>query len=84
MLWPDIAGRSLTQRFKNVIYKLRSVLPDDTIRYEGERYRFNPDQDYVYDVEAFQAYLGLADDPETSASQIAALQAAVDIYRGPF
>ena len=84
ILWPELAGSDLTRRFKNVIYKLRSALPDDTILYEGDLYRFNPDLDYEYDVEVFISYTEIAENPDTPESQIAALQAAVAAYGGTF
>ncbi|MEW5871296.1 MAG: tetratricopeptide repeat protein [Chloroflexota bacterium] len=60
ILWPDSSPAQLKNRFKNAIYRLRRALSQDVILFDGERYSFNRDLDYSYDVERFEALLAQA------------------------
>lgn len=83
--WPEATKEQLRARFRTALYHLRRALGGtEWVRYEGGRYAFNRELNYWFDVEAFEAELEEADgaagsDPDAEA---AALQRAVDLYRG--
>jgi ATP/maltotriose-dependent transcriptional regulator MalT len=82
ILWPDSSPAQLKRKFKNAIYRLRQALRQEVVLFDEDCYRFNRDLDYAYDVESFQAKLAQATtDP---ADQLAAFQAAADLYKGPY
>jgi len=84
-LWPEIRdSQALKARFKNEIYRLRRAVGKDAIVFEDEYYRFNPQMDYEYDVEAFDSHLLRAQKTTSSVIRIEQLQKAVDLVNGAF
>lgn len=82
--WPDISPARMKMRFKTNMYRLRHAIGQETILFEEERYRFNHDVDYDYDVENFDK---LVEQSKTAASveeKIHLLGAAVALARGPY
>ncbi len=61
VFWPDSAPAQLKLQFKNAIYRMRYALGQDVIEFENDRYRFNHNLDYEYDVETFTSYLRKAE-----------------------
>ncbi len=86
VLWPEVEEPArLRLRFKNEIYRLRRAVGKDTILlFENERYAFNRNMEYEYDVEAFVSYLQRAQDSEEEEQKILYYQKALDLVNGPF
>jgi DNA-binding SARP family transcriptional activator len=82
VFWPDSSPAQLKLQFKNVIYRLRVALGPDTVLYDEDRYWFNRDLDYSYDVETLLGYLQRARSTDTIDEQISAFEAASEIYTG--
>lgn len=84
LFWPDASPNDVKTRFKNSIYRLRSVMPDDVIRFENELYYFNRSCDYEYDVENFKYKLAQAAALSDPALRIPLYASAVELYRGAY
>jgi LuxR family transcriptional regulator, maltose regulon positive regulatory protein len=82
--WPDIDPALLKLRFKNNLYRLRHALGQDVILFENNHYFFNHTLDYEYDVEEFDAHLVQAKVVELDEDKIVHLQAASNLWRGPY
>jgi ATP/maltotriose-dependent transcriptional regulator MalT/DNA-binding SARP family transcriptional activator len=85
VFWPEHSSSRMTSIFHATLYRVRRAAGRDCIRYNGERYAFNTDLDYSYDVAQFEALTDEADavDPLTEEAARRYRQ-AVDIYRGDF
>ena len=84
-LWPELIDpQALKARFKNEIYRLRRAVGKDVIVFEDEYYRFNPQLDYEYDVDAFDSHILRAKKTAVPESRIEQLQKAVDLVHGSF
>jgi len=84
-LWPEIRdSQALKARFKNEIYRLRRAVGRDAIVFEDEYYRFNPQMDYEYDVDAFDSHLRRSQKTVDFAIRVEQLQKAVDLVHGPY
>lgn len=84
IFWPDCTPIELKQRFKNSIYRLRHAAGKNVIFFEDEYYRFNRTIDYEYDADAFEKEIMLARQTDDVEEQSNRLQAAVQLYQGPF
>jgi ATP/maltotriose-dependent transcriptional regulator MalT/DNA-binding SARP family transcriptional activator len=86
LLWPDSSSSQFTMQFRNLLYRLRRALGKEVISLdEGEdRYYFNRQLDYEYDVELFQQAIERAQAMSPSWEQMAAYRAALERYQGPF
>jgi two-component SAPR family response regulator/Flp pilus assembly protein TadD len=82
LFWPDSSPAQLKLQFKNTIYRLRCALGPEIVLFDEDRYWFNRELDYEYDVENFTSHLGRARSADSPGEKIAAYRAAVDIYRG--
>ena len=85
-LWPDSSSRQLKLQFKNTVYRLRRALDKDAILFDEteDRYLFNRQLDYEYDVELFLEELSRARMAPDLGTQVSAFEAAVNLYRGPY
>jgi DNA-binding SARP family transcriptional activator len=61
---------------------MRRVLGQDTIIFNGERYMFNRNLDYVYDVEVFVDCLSRAAKAPDIQERNSAYQEAIQVYNG--
>ncbi len=84
LFWPDASPSELKTRFKNAIYRLRSALKEDVVRFENDFYTFNRTSDYEYDVEQFLRYVEKAQQAVSPTERMSACQAALVLYRGPY
>ncbi|HJT55172.1 MAG TPA: tetratricopeptide repeat protein [Ktedonobacteraceae bacterium] len=86
-LWPDASSTQLHNNFRVILYHLRRVLGrSEWITFDGERYAFNRNLCYWFDVEAFESKLAdtgrlLANLPQQAIPYI---QDAIKLYRGDF
>jgi ATP/maltotriose-dependent transcriptional regulator MalT/two-component SAPR family response regulator len=82
-LWPEIRdSQALKARFKNEIYRLRRAVGREAIVFEDEYYRFNPQMDYEYDVDAFDSHVLRANKTTDPAIRLEQLQKAVELVHG--
>jgi ATP/maltotriose-dependent transcriptional regulator MalT/DNA-binding SARP family transcriptional activator len=84
VIWPESSASQLKLQFKNAIYRLRYALGQEVISFEGDRYWFNREQDYQYDVESFLEELAGAGSAARPAEKITALRQALDTYHGDY
>lgn len=84
VIWPESSTAQLKLRFKNAIYRLRQALGQEVVLFEEDLYQFNRELDYEYDVEMFLEKLAQAQAAVEIDEQIAAYQAALSLYKGPF
>lgn len=82
--WPDISPARMKMRFKTNIYRLRHAIGQETILFEEERYRFNTDIDYDYDVENFEKLLERSKTAVTMKEKISTLEAAIGLAKGSY
>ena len=82
--WPDSSPAQLKLQFKNTIYRLRHALGPDVIYFDEDRYWFNRNLDYQYDVEMFLDGLSQARAAASTVEKIKAYSTAIELYRGPF
>ena len=86
-LWPDASPTQLHNNFRVILYHLRRVLGrPEWITFDGERYAFNRNLCYWFDVEAFESKLAgirrlLASLPQRA---IPHMQEAIKLYRSDF
>ena len=84
-LWPEREDPARFRiRFKNEIYRLRRVVGQDTILFDGDTYRFDPLADHEYDVEAFKAYLKKASSAGRSEEKMHFYERAVELVKGRY
>jgi ATP/maltotriose-dependent transcriptional regulator MalT/DNA-binding SARP family transcriptional activator len=84
ILWPDSSPAQLKNRFKNAIYRLRRALRQDVIRFDGERYTFNKDLDYSYDVERLEQLFAQSKQRENPGERKLLLEELVQLYQGDY
>jgi LuxR family transcriptional regulator, maltose regulon positive regulatory protein len=84
IFWPESSVGRLKLQFKNTIYRIRYALGQDVLLFDGDRYWFNPDLDYEYDVETFITNVTAGQSDRNKADRIAAYRVAIDLYQGPY
>jgi ATP/maltotriose-dependent transcriptional regulator MalT/DNA-binding SARP family transcriptional activator len=86
VFWPDSSPAQLKLQFKNTIYRLRRALTKDIVLFDvaEDRYAFNRQLDYDYDVEMFQREVQRARTETSPERQAVAYQAAIELYQGPY
>lgn len=84
IFWPESSTSQLKLQFKNAIYRLRHALGPDIVLFDEERYWFNRDLDYEYDVENFIENIKQGEIAPTMEQKIVYLQAAINQYKGNF
>jgi ATP/maltotriose-dependent transcriptional regulator MalT/DNA-binding SARP family transcriptional activator len=84
IIWPESSSAKLHIQFRNAVYRLRLALGQDVIGYDEDRYWFNRNMDYEYDVEVFESRLGQAEAAKKTREKIKAYRAAIEVYKGPY
>jgi ATP/maltotriose-dependent transcriptional regulator MalT len=84
VLWPDSSPAQLKNRFKNTLYRLRRALQQDVVVFDGDRYVFNRELDYEYDVESFLELLAQARNAPTDEARQSAYQKLIELYQGEY
>jgi ATP/maltotriose-dependent transcriptional regulator MalT/DNA-binding SARP family transcriptional activator len=84
LFWPEKPPNQIKLHLKKTLYRLRRVLGQSAVIFEDERYAFNRDLDYHYDVEAFWDQLEAARTAPDADARAAAYQATVEEYGGPY
>jgi two-component SAPR family response regulator len=84
VFWPDSSPSQLRLQFGNTVYRLRRALMKEVVLFDPdeERYYFNRQLDYEYDVEKFQQEVERSQATVSPEEQVASYQAAIDLYRG--
>jgi LuxR family maltose regulon positive regulatory protein len=84
VFWPDSTPAQLKLQFKNAIYRMRYALGQDVVEFENERYRFNRNLDYEYDIETFTNYLRRAESSPDPRQKLKLLEQAAGVYQHPY
>jgi len=84
VFWPDISPARLKMRFKTNMYRLRHAVGQNSILFEDERYFFNREIDYDYDVENFKKFLEQARSTTHTDERKNSLKAAIELVEGPY
>jgi LuxR family maltose regulon positive regulatory protein len=84
VFWPDSNPSQLKLQFKNAIYRMRYALGQEVVEFENDRYRFNRNLDYEYDVETFTNYLHRAGNNVDRQQKTILLEKAVNVYQHPY
>ena len=69
---------------KTPLHRLRSVLGNDAVLYQGGRYCINPRLDYDYDTPAFEAQIAQARRTAAADEKATAYHRAAALYQGRF
>ncbi|HSM02565.1 MAG TPA: AAA family ATPase [Acidimicrobiia bacterium] len=84
-LWPDFDESRARRRLSQALWQIRTTVGDGDDRYligTPDTIRFNPDADFVLDVDEFERRLEEATKSESRSEETAALEAAVALYEG--
>jgi ATP/maltotriose-dependent transcriptional regulator MalT/DNA-binding SARP family transcriptional activator len=81
---PDSSSSKLSIQLRNAVYRLRLALGQEVINNDDERYWFNRNLDYEYDVEIFESRLRLAETAKKPREKIKAYRSAVELYKGSY
>lgn len=77
-------NRSGPNQLANLLYKMRRSLGEELVKYRSERYYFNRDLDYEYDVERFLYYRDHAREETTPAVRAEFQLQMMQSYKGVF
>ena len=83
-LWQSSTPHQLKLQFRNALYKLRYVLGQDIITFDGSRYLFNRNLDYDYDAEEFETKISQGQLNEIKHEKQTLFQEAIKIYQGVY
>ncbi len=84
IFWPDCSPAQLAMRFKKTIYRLRRTLGAEILVFENDRYYFNTQLDYEFDVEAFWRNIKAAKSATDDENKAKFYRKALAKYTGPF
>jgi LuxR family transcriptional regulator, maltose regulon positive regulatory protein len=86
MLWPDTSPANLKINFKKSIYRLRRAVDQAVVTFDEatDRYRFNTNLDYHYDVATFRLKVREGQLVERRSDRVAAYEQALAFYAGPY
>jgi DNA-binding SARP family transcriptional activator len=82
LFWPDCSPDRLKTRFKNAIYRMRSALDQEVVRFTDGIYQFDTSLDYTYDVELFLQQVEAGHAAADLDAQVAAFSRGLDHYNG--
>ncbi len=82
--WPDISPARMKMRFKTNMYRLRHAIGQETILFENERYRFNTNIDYDYDVENFAKFMERSKTAVSKEEKIQIIKLAIALVKGTY
>ena len=80
--WPEASPYQLKYTFKKTMYRLRRVFEKEPILFIGERYVFDRQGDYTFDVEEFERALKQMAHVSNRTEKKAAMKTAVALYHG--
>jgi DNA-binding SARP family transcriptional activator len=83
-LWKDSSPAELKLAFKNTIYRLRHALGQDVISFDEDRYWFNSNLDYEYDVESFLKLIREAKEAVTKKEKVDYYLRAIEYCQGTY
>ena len=84
-LWPDISASKANSNFHSTLYRVHRALYPSCVERDGELYQLNRTWTYRWDALEFEQHINEAKTlPEDSPERDRLLEAAVDLYRGPF
>jgi LuxR family maltose regulon positive regulatory protein len=84
-LYPELSPEKCNSAFHSNVYRIRRALYQDTVIKRQGIYVLNPDGDFEWDVEEFEAALKQASQMAAgSAERAARYRSALELYRGPF
>lgn len=83
-MWPDASTEELDIKFKNTLYRLRSAVGKQVILLAEGMYRFNPMQEYAFDVEIFLTSIQRANEVDEPRQKIKYLSHAIQQYGGDY
>lgn len=86
IFWPDKPPKQFKLQFKSTIYRLRRALGTEAVLLDegSDRYYFNRNLDYEYDVESFQKAVEQARQASSLAQQMSAYQRVLEFYKGHY
>ncbi|HYN89113.1 MAG TPA: tetratricopeptide repeat protein, partial [Ardenticatenaceae bacterium] len=84
VFWPDDSPTERELKFKKTLSRLCGALGPQMILCDGERYWFNREGDYEYDVESFRRNVGQAQTAIDIKERATAYAEAVQLYRGVY
>jgi LuxR family transcriptional regulator, maltose regulon positive regulatory protein len=84
VFWPNSTPGQLKLQFKNAVYRLRHALGQDVLLFDEDRYWFNRELDYEYDVESFIKQVEVGQSSKAIEKRITAFKAAIGIYLGTY
>ena len=85
VFWPDLSLARMTSTFHATVYRVRRAVGRDCVLYENERYRFNRNLNYRYDVEDFESLMARAQQLSSQSEPAAEnYRQALALYRGEY
>lgn len=82
--WPEASPTQLGFLFKKTMYRLRRAFEKDPIVFFGDRYSFDFQGDYEYDVEEWEQALALVEHAKDESDKVRFLLTAIEFYKGVF
>jgi DNA-binding SARP family transcriptional activator len=84
-LYPELSPEKCNSAFHSNVYRIRRALYQDSVVKRQGAYVLNPDGDFEWDVEEFEAALKQASQLTAGSPERAArYRSALQLYRGPF
>jgi len=84
IFWSDFSLARMTSVFHATLYRLRRAVGRDCILYEDDRYTFNRQLNYWFDVEQFERLLDEAEKHGPGDEAMRCYQEAMSLYRGDY
>lgn len=85
LLYPDLSPEKCNSAFHSNLYRVRKAIYQESVVKQDGNYLLNPNAEFAWDVETFEADLNTAQRlPRGSADRARAYEAALARYQGPF